>query len=64
MKIYYYAPLIRPIGPGCQPEDFIRHNYLYSNSKGRPYGIVGYAGKLSDEEIEKYTMEFVEVDDD
>jgi len=48
---------VRGRGFGCQPNDFID---VKSDEKDRYYDILSYERELTNEEISKYSLDFIE----
>lgn len=54
-----YGMLLRPVGLGCQPNDFIKFEDADKWRDGY-WSFVYYDRELSSEELKKYEMEFIE----
>lgn len=57
MTKYIYGMRVRGRGFGCQPNDFID---VRSDEKEKYYDILSYERELTNEEILKYSLDFIE----
>lgn len=57
MTKYIYGMRIRGRGFGCQPNDYID---VQSDEKEKYYDILSYERQLTNEEITKYSLDFIE----
>lgn len=57
--MYKYAMLYRPLGFNCQPPGWIHYEET-SKAKTGYWGILTYKEKLTDEDLKKYELMFLE----
>ncbi len=57
MTKYIYGMRVRGRGFGCQPNDFID---VRNDEKEKYYDILSYERELTNEEILKYSLDFIE----
>lgn len=57
MTKYIYGMRVRGRGFGCQPNDFID---VRNDEKEKYYDILSYERQLTNEEILKYSLDFIE----
>lgn len=55
---YKYGMRLRPIGLGCQPSRWCKFDDADKNKTGY-YTYVWYKFKLTEEELEKYEMDYL-----
>ena len=63
MKQYCYGMRLRPFDIGCQPSRGLvgRVGWMNPDEKSKYYDMIWYDRKLSDKEVEHYSLDLVKV---
>ena len=58
---YYYGMRIRPFDIGCQPMDGFLHvvDDMLPEQASRYYDVLAYSRKLTEEETEHYSLDYL-----